>query len=199
MAAIVVAPILAGVAVVVMLRTRVVAAAAAVVALACLPLLTAPPARAHDPGQGTEIGTAELMISGDGAGTVSVFMRDLRDVRADTLTPDRLVARRAGQTVTASLGQAPSSRNRPAYAGLITLPAPGLWFIYAELRDGPRQVELWRAVEHDTPGPTVQRRPIYLPAGTGPRPAGEYAAGALLLAAGALLVAWAALVSCALN
>lgn len=45
------------------------------------------------------------------------------------LTPVRLLARRAGDTVTTPLAATGT--------GMITLPTPGRWFVYAELRAGP--------------------------------------------------------------
>jgi hypothetical protein len=170
--------------------SKVISVGTVITAVLAAPLWTAAPARAHDPGQGPSVGTAELVVNGNGAGHLSVFVRD---ITVTTGSPDsaRLVARRAGRTVNATLERSavPGSR---AFAGLITLPDAGLWFLYAELRDGQRTLETWLPVHQNVRGLLVQERMIYEPAGIGARPAGEYIAGGLLLVVGAALAGWAA-------
>jgi hypothetical protein len=73
---------------------------------------------------------------------------------------------------------------------LITLSDAGLWFLYAELRDGRRTLETWLPVHQNVRGLLVQERMIYEPAGIGARPTGEYIAGGLLLVVGATLAGW---------
>jgi hypothetical protein len=186
-AAAIVAPVLAVVLIAVTNR-RLVPGAAVLALFLALFLATsalAPPARAHDPGQGEELATARLTVSGDGAGGVSVRVDDLDDARGREWTAGALVARRAGQVVVA-----PLAGRRTAFDGAIELPSSGLWFVYAELRTGGTTAEVWLPVRQDEPGTLIARRPVYLPAGVGERPVGEFLAGTALLVVGAGLVGW---------
>jgi len=97
-----------------------------------------------------------------------------------------VVARRAGQVVTA-----PLTGHSTQFNGEIVLPSRGLWFVYAELRAGGNAVETWLPVRQDQAGRVVVRRTVYLPAGAGERPVGEFVAGGGLLAVGAGLIGWA--------
>jgi hypothetical protein len=85
------------------------------------------------------------------------------------------------------------SGNSTQFAGEIGLPSPGLWFVYAELRADGTAVETWLPIRQDEAGHVTERRAVYLPAGTGERPAGEFAAGGALLAVGVGLIGWAGL------
>jgi hypothetical protein len=161
--------------------------------LLALPLLTLspptpPPAWAHDPGQGDELATAQLTARGNGD-RWDVELADIqkRSSSPAGLVPVRLLARRAGTTQTA-----PLTATAGGFAGTITLPAPGRWFVYAELRMGDRLVETWVPVRNGGTATITDRRSLYAPAGGGQRPAGEYVAGAILLAISAALLAWAA-------
>lgn len=147
----------------------------------------APSARAHDPGQGDEVATAQIVAEGSGAGEISVRVTDIRDAEERDWTAGALVARRAGQVVFA-----PLTDRSTGFDGVIVLPSRGLWFVYAELRADGTTVETWLPVQQDETGSVSERRTIYLPAGTGERPTGEFVAGAALLAVGAGLIGWAA-------
>ncbi len=170
---------------------KVLSASALVLVVLGTPFWTAEQARAHDPGQGPQIGTAELAATGDGAGNLRVSVTNAR-VSDDSLAPVRLLVRRAGRTVNGALESGPVS-GAGSYAGSITLPDAGLWFVYAELRSGGRNVETWLPVSQDLRGQVVRERAIYEPAGAGARPVGEFVAGGMLLVAGALLIGWAAI------
>jgi hypothetical protein len=147
---------------------------------------TAPSARAHDPGQGEEVATAQLTAEGDGDGTIFLRVTDIRDTEGREWTAERLVARRAGQTVTASL-----TGHSTQFGGEIVLPSRGLWIVYAELRAGGTAAETWLPIQQDEPRHVTERRSVYVPAGVGERPAGEFVAGGALLAVGASLIGWA--------
>lgn len=149
-------------------------------------LLAVPHARAHDPGQGAEVATAQVNADGDGSGTIAVRVTEFEGTPGREWTAGRLVARRAGEVVTA-----PLMDRSGVFAGSIVLPSRGLWFVYAELRTGDTVAETWLPVRQDEASDIVARRSVYLPAGTGDRRAGEYLAGAGLLAVGVTLVGWA--------
>ncbi|PXY28490.1 hypothetical protein BAY60_18320 [Prauserella muralis] len=154
--------------------------------LAATSLLVMPHARAHDPGQGTAVATAQVSADGDGSGTIAVRITEFEGTAGREWTPGRLVARRAGEVVTAPLVD-----RSGVFAGKIVLPSRGLWFIYAELWAGNTVAETWLPVRRDEASRIAARRSVYLPAGTGDRPAGEYLAGAGLLALGTALIGWA--------
>lgn len=184
-AAAIVAPVL-GVVLIAVTNGRLVPGAA-VLAMFLATSWLAPPARAHDPGQGEELATARLTVSGDGAGGVTVRVDNLDDTQEREWAAGALVARRAGQVVVA-----PLAGRRSAFDGAIDLPSSGLWFVYAELRTGGTTAEVWLPVRQDEPGAVTARRPVYLPAGAGERPVGEFLAGTALLVIGAGLIGWAA-------
>jgi hypothetical protein len=119
------------------LRRPAAAAGAAVVALLALPAV---PALAHDPGQGEDAGSIDLVATVDG-----------RDARLDArvrghgdcggMTASALVARRAGRTL-----RAPLRRAGCRLRGRIALAERGRWFLYVELRERGRTVESWLPV-----------------------------------------------------
>ncbi|MFI7679446.1 hypothetical protein [Actinophytocola sp. NPDC049390] len=182
-AAAIVAPVLAVVLIAVM-NGRLVSGAV-VLALFLAASWPAPPARAHDPGQGEELATARFTVSGDGAGGVSVRVDDVNDAQGREWAPGALVARRAGRVVVAPLA------GRSAFDGAIDLPSSGLWFVYAELRAGGTTAEVWLPVRQNESGTFTARRSVYLPAGAGGRSLGEFLAGTALLVVGAGLTGWA--------
>jgi len=129
---------------VVVTRGRLAGVAAVLALFVVSSWFVAPQARAHDPGQGDEVATAQLTAEGDGAGAIVLRVTDIRDAEGREWTADALVARRAGQTVTARL-----SGHSTQFAGEIGLPSPGLWFVYAELRAGGTAVETWLPIRQD--------------------------------------------------
>src|SRR5262245_38704857 len=107
---------------------------------------------------------------------------------AVALSPRRLLARRAGQTVTGTL----TATGHCRYTGLVRVPATGRWFLYVELRPPGFEVEAWLPVDASSPNRLAAHRQLYLPAGrpdgAGP-PTAEVAAGIVLYALGAFLLA----------
>lgn len=168
-----------------MARGRAAQAGAVLAFLAVSSWLPTPAARAHDPGQGDELATAQMTVQGNGTGRISVRVTGIRDAAGRAWTPAALVARRAGLVVTEPLGG-----RSDAFVGSIVLPSRGLWFVYAELRAEGVVAETWLPIQQDEAGRVTARRSVYLPVGTGVRPAGEYLAGGALLAVGAGLIGW---------
>lgn len=170
---------------------RGVAVAGAVAAVIVVAVTSTPvPAHAHDPGQGAPRGRIELVADSDDARTIS-----LRATVADGcggLAASRLVARRAGVTVSAALRAEPGC----VFSGRIAVPTEGRWFVYVEmLRDG-QTLEAWVAVPAGHSAHVAEGRELYLPAraGSADRPV-QIAAGAMLYLLGlALLVAAARVV-----
>lgn len=124
-------------------------------ALLLLPLLSATTVLAHDPGQGTAAGTAQWrgFVRGH-----SIEVRLTTTNRA--LTPDSLVARRAGDKLTGRLMAGPAG----TYRGSIAVHTSGRWFVYATFRDErERRAETWIPVERDTKRDIRASRPLYLP------------------------------------
>lgn len=158
-----------------------------------MPLFGPPVARAHEPGSGPQVGTADVTVRGDGAGVLDVAVSEIRGLRDVEFTGARLVARRAGHTVTGDVLRPGMSATGPNRVGSISLPRGGLWFVYLEWPDGGRHRELWRAVEYDTAGATVERRRIYWAAPES-RSTAEYLSGLLLYGLSVALVGWAATV-----
>jgi hypothetical protein len=133
-------------------RTRAAVAAAALIALLLLPAS----AFAHDPGQGEEVMTADLVarVAGESA-RLTVRPGHCRDT-----APVRLVARRAGEELAAPLTRARECEFR----GRIEFPDRGRWFVYAELRHEDELVETWLPLQSD--GDEVRReegRSVYVP------------------------------------
>jgi hypothetical protein len=152
--------------------------------------LGVPEARAHAPGSGPQVGTADIAVTGDGMGTLEVTVTPLHGVSKADLHGARLVARRAGITVTGDVLHA----TRATVAGSITVPERGLWFVYVNLDRGERHLAAWRAVEYDITGTTAERRSVYLASGPDTRSAMEYVVSVLLYGVGAVLVVWMLLV-----
>ena len=144
--------------------------------------LPAPPASAHDPGQGAVVGAVNLTVTSDGAGRVSVAAEfgDRCAVR-----PVAVVARRAGTTIRAGL--APTGRCQAA--GSLQAPGPGLWFVYTEFEDAGGTVEAWLPVHADRREVVSQRRELYRPSGGARSTAAEVATGVGLYGVIALLLA----------
>jgi hypothetical protein len=143
------------------------------------------PAAAHDPGQGRPVAAVTLAATSDGHGTLTITAEPANACGA--LTPGRVVARRAGRTITGAL----AAMGRCRYAGMVSVPATGRWFLYVELRQAGGGVEAWLPVDAGRAGWVVQRRELYQPAGRAQGaapPTGEVASGILLYAAELLLL-----------
>ena len=145
----------------------------------------APPASAHDPGQGAVVGTATLTVTSDGAGHLSAAA-DLGERCA--LRPTAVVARRAGTTLGATLSSTGSCRA----AGSLQAPDAGLWFVYVEFRDADGTVEAWLPVHADRREAVSERREVYRPAGGARSSVAEVTTGIGLYCVIALLLAVAA-------
>ena len=186
LAATIVLPVLGAVLVAVVARNRVTQTAVALVILATASSLLAPPARAHDPGQGAEVTTAEMSVHTRADGRLAVRIRNFAGDPAPEVRPMRLLARRAGQTVSGLL-----ARDGDTLTGSLQLPSSGLWLVYGELRINDQATEIWLPAHSESESAT-ETRPVYLPAGTGPTYTDEVVAGVVLLAVGLGLVGWAA-------
>jgi hypothetical protein len=146
----------------------------------------APPAPAHDPGQGEEAGTVALDMTVVAAGRLRVAGRVVEGCGA--LRPTGLVARRGGVEV-----RGPVTVRGCALAGRLTLPERGRWFVYAELREpGGGAVESWLPVRR--PGRAADPARYAYRVEPGETTAAQVGGGAVLYAAAAaLLVAMARL------
>ncbi|MEO6317783.1 MAG: hypothetical protein ABIP36_03275 [Acidimicrobiales bacterium] len=133
------------------------AGAALVVVTLSVGLVLAPDAGAHDPGQGRPTREATLTVERVDAGSVVVEL-DVRSASCGDLIARRIAARRAGTTNVGTLEVAGSCR----YSGVIDAEAVGRWFIYVELTDGDRQVELWAPLAGGEATARVLR-PLYEP------------------------------------
>jgi hypothetical protein len=116
-------------------------------------------ADAHDPGQGRPIAPVTLTSTSDGHGTITITADSANDCVA--LPPRRLLARRAGQTITGTL----TATGHCRYAGHVPVPATGRWFVYVELRPPGFEVEAWLPVAATSANRLVQHRQLYLSAG----------------------------------
>ncbi|MBA2282767.1 MAG: hypothetical protein H0W25_16280 [Acidimicrobiia bacterium] len=117
----------------------------------------APDAGAHDPGQGRPTRDATLTVERVDAESVTVEL-DVRSASCGDLIARRTAVRRAGTTNVCTLEAAGSCR----YRGAIDAEAEGRWFIYVELTEGDRQVELWAPLAGGEATASVQR-PLYEP------------------------------------
>jgi hypothetical protein len=95
-------------------RLRRVGGAAVILLLGVAVALWPRPAAAHDPGQGRTVTAVTLTGASDGRGTLAITADIAGDCAA--LTPDRVVARRAGQTLTGAL----TATGRCRYAGKVS-------------------------------------------------------------------------------
>lgn len=154
----------------------------AVAAAAAAAAVWAAPAWAHDPGQGPVVEQVTISVdrrSGPAEVTVEV------DSPCGTLAPGRTVARRAGVSVTGTLGTGIPVPSGCKYQGVIPGPGHGQWFVYAEFGRSAERAEVWLAAP-DGEAVTGQRW-LYTP----PDPAGSglrTVAGAAMLAAVVALV-----------
>jgi hypothetical protein len=128
--------------------------AAAVTLLASLVLAAS--ASAHDPGQGDQVMTADLLGRSEGS-TASLAVRP---ERCAGIVPQRTVARRAGEERTSPL----SPVGPCEFEGRISLPDRGRWFVYAEMTYQGEDVETWLPIESgDDDVVREPERSVYVP------------------------------------
>lgn len=159
-----------------------------VLLLLALALALSPTAAgAHDPGQGRAVAPVTLIGTSDGHGSLTITAEIPADA-CSALTPGRVIARRAGRTVTGALTATGPCR----YAGQVRVTATGRWFLYVQPRLGARVLEAWLPMDAARAGRVVERRDLYLPAGrpdgAGP-PTAEVVSGIVLYALGVFLLA----------
>ena len=126
-----------------------------------LVLVLAPPALAHDPGQGEDAGAVALRMSIDGD-RASVTVGLPAGVCGST-QPRAIVARRGGRIVRAAL-----TRGGCRLQGTLQLPERGRWFVYAQMRRGGRALESWLPISSGSGAQTVSatERYAYFPPAT---------------------------------
>ena len=113
-------------------------------------------ARAHDPGQGAEVTTADLL----GRTTGHEAELSVKPVGCDEVAPSRLVARRGGDEVAAELERVGPCR----FSGTVSLPDRGRWFVYAEMTYGGEDVETWLPlISGETEAVRKANRSVYRP------------------------------------
>lgn len=112
-------------------------ASAALLVLGALALFPVT-ASAHDPGQGPEVGQAQLTATQDGL-RIAMSGRLVGAVACARLQAGRLVARRGGEEVSAPLALVAPCR----VEGSIAVPRSGRWFAYVETRNGAEPLEAW--------------------------------------------------------
>ena len=133
------------------------AAAAALLAVAAVGLAMAPQAQAHDPGQGSS--RADAVLTVERIDNTAVHIALLVDASScNELIPERSVARRAGITNVGVL----EASGRCEFQGTVDADVTGRWFVYVELAQGARAVELWAPLDNSAASSTV-RRPLYEP------------------------------------
>lgn len=115
----------------------------------------AAPARAHDPGQGTDQG--EVAMSVERAGTRVAVTAEVVSSRVP-LRFESIVARRAGQLIEAT---ADLPMENAAVTATLELDDGDIWFIYAEYSSALGPLESWITVEPDESRSDV--RPLYEP------------------------------------
>jgi hypothetical protein len=105
--------------------------------LVALVLALAPTlAGAHDPGQGRAVAPVTLTGTSDGHGSLTITAEAPAEA-CSALSPGRVIARRAGQTVTGALTATGPCRS----AGQVQVTATGRWFLYVQPRRGARVLE----------------------------------------------------------
>lgn len=135
--------------------------AAAALTLLLVALAPPPPAQAHDPGQGTAYGTAQMTVTGDGTGQLTVTITGIRLTDDTDLTPTRLVARRAGEDLTAPLRATrhPASRHLHRGTGAAVTGAVVRVRPVRHRRTHPRGVGAGRSATHRPAEPAAQPLP----------------------------------------
>lgn len=157
-------PVAAALVAVLLLTSRRTGAVAVVLALGLsLPLLQLERAEAHDPGQGEAVAPAVLSAVVSGR---QITMTTEVAVHCDDLEPERLVARRAGKTVSGDLIRVDSEEaGSCSFVGQISPPDDGRWFTYVEFDHDDEAVEAWLPVEAGRDGIMTLDRELYRPAG----------------------------------
>lgn len=120
----------------------------------------APVASAHDPGQGPATGAANVVGTSDGHGLLT--LRVTPDGSCEGVSAVGIVARRAGEVVRAPLQTSASC----SYSGSVRVDGIGRWFVYAELRRGTEDIEIWLPLAADRRAAISERRDLYRPAGS---------------------------------
>jgi hypothetical protein len=129
----------------------------AVIASGAVLLGSAPPAAAHDPGQGQPLASTRLTGISDGRGRLAVTVR-IPDCAQ--ITPVEVVARRAGRSLTGKLRPVGDCR----YTGSVQVAPQGRWFVYAEFRRGGQDAQVWLPMQADQLGRYSETRELYAPA-----------------------------------
>jgi hypothetical protein len=143
--------------------SRPASAVGALLAVAAVGLAAAPEAQGHDPGQGSSRRDAVLTVERIDSTSVDIGL--LVDTGScNDLTPVRSVARRAGLTEVGVLESLGGCR----YRGTVDADDSGRWFVYVELTEGTRAVELWAPLD-DSEAKSTVRRPLYEPPARPPR------------------------------
>lgn len=139
------------------------AAGVLLVIVAFVGLAAPPDAQAHDPGQGPPRVDAILTIERIDSTSVDIALL-VNTGSCNELTPVRSVARRAGLSNVGTL----EGLGRCRYRGTVDADDGGRWFVYVELTEGTRAVELWAPLDDSETTITV-RRPLYEPPTRSPR------------------------------
>ena len=147
---------------VVLSRSSIPTATAAVAVLAAIAVSLAPqaPAQAHDPGQGDPVVSIRLAATVHDA-EISVTAEPVD--HCDDLLPLRVLARRAGETRVGDLRTVGDC----SFAGAVDVTTGGRWFTYVEFMHEDRRVEAWLPVDADSTSTHYEDRDLYLPAGEG--------------------------------
>ena len=113
----------------------------------------------HDPGQGEELTTAAVTARATGdTGSLTVDLAG--SGHCADVSPVRLTARRAGETVTAPLRR----RGACGFSGSVRLPERGRWFLYGDLQHRGDQLEVWLPVHSgERESVTDDARSVYQP------------------------------------
>lgn len=122
-------------------------------------------AEAHDPGQGERVIDAALTATVSGR---RFAMTVVPAEHCDDLKPKQVVARRAGETITATLDRRANADGAScSFVGQITVPASGRWFTYAEFTLHGEAVEGWLPLTAGKDQTLTRTRQLYRPAGGG--------------------------------
>ncbi len=172
-----------------LLKPRRTGAVAVVLALGVsLPVLPRDRAEAHDPGQGEPVTAARLSAAVSGRQiTMTVTPAD----QCKNLEPRRVVARRAGKTLTEDLERIDTTDDTScSFAGHIAVPTDGRWFVYVDFSLRGEFVEGWLPLDAGSDGTLTQKRQLYRPAGAGDHiSAAQIVYGGLIYLAGFVLLA----------
>lgn len=141
------------------------------------------PARAHDPGQGETVLGVHVTGVSDGNGLLSITVEPTGSCSG--LVPTRVVARRAGDTMTDALRADGDCK----YAGAVRVPDDGRWFVYAEFQRGGEDAEVWLPLRADRAEAVTESRDLYrsAEATTSTKPV-QIAAGVAVYAVGLALL-----------